>query len=291
MDGAIIDILDSCIAQLEAGSSIEECLAGYPRQRAELEGALMLATALRQLPRPPMPATTRASLETRMLAQAAARRAAQGQNGAPRSSRPAGLLDRLPRMLGYRGAVQPWMRLASIALAALLALVLGAGAFAAARAIVRLVAPAPTSAPSGDTAPFTLDGPIAQIDQEAWVVAGEAVAINARTAISGAPAVGAIAHVRGVARADGALIAQRIVIDAATPAAPVTAPPAATPVPTAAPPSASPAPPPQTKPGDGGKPDDDPHSCQGEQRGRDDKKCDPRRPPKPKDDKGGKRGR
>jgi len=286
MDGAIVDILDRCIRQLEAGVSLEECLAGYPQQRAELEGPLLLAATLRQLPRPAMPATTRASLEAQMLARAAARRAAQSPNGAPHvipSARgPAALLDGLPQRLGYRGAARPWMRLASIAIAVMLALILGAGVFAAARALVRMIAPsatpAPTSLPTADTrgfVPFTLDGVIAQIDQEGWVVAGETIVINAQTAISGAPALGEIAHVHGVARADGTLLAEQISVELTT------ATPASTPAPTVTPvpPSATTIAPPQEPP-DAGKPsgDDKQHNCQGLQLGRDEKKCDPQRP-------------
>lgn len=318
MDSPIVNILDRCIGQLEAGVSLEECLAGYPQQRAELEGPLLLAAALRQLPRPALPATTRASLEAQMLARAAARRAAQSSNGVtphavqPARS-PAALLDSLPRRLGYRGAARPWMRLASIAIAVMLALVLGAGAFAAARALVRLIAPSatptPTSVPTADTGafiPFIRDGIIAQIDQEGWVVASETIAINTETAISGAPAIGAIAHIRGVAQADGTLLAVQINVEPAKPTlatalpkpATATPVPAGTPTPSATPtlPSVTPVPPsatPVAPPSDKPSGDDKQHVCQGLQLGRDEKKCDPQRPPpiqkeKPKEKEKGK---
>ena len=38
MDNPIVNILDRCIGQLEAGVSLEECLAGYPQQRADSTG-------------------------------------------------------------------------------------------------------------------------------------------------------------------------------------------------------------------------------------------------------------
>jgi hypothetical protein len=302
MDSTLVNILDRCIGQLEAGSSLEECLAGYPQQRAELEGPLLVAASLRQLPRPAMPAAMRASLEAQMLARAAARRAAQSPNGVQHAARaargPAALLDSLPRRLGYRGVARPWMRLASIAIAVMLALILGAGAFAAARALVRLIAPSapttPTSVPTADTGaaiPFTRDGVILQIDQAGWVIAGEAIAINAQTTISGVPEIGALAHIRGVAQADGTLLAEQISVELPPPSPTPTSPaPSVTPMS----PSATPVAPPQEQPDVKPSGDDKQHSCQGLQLGRDEKKCDPQRPPpkekeKPKE-KGDKRG-
>jgi hypothetical protein len=294
MDSAIVNILDSCIGQLEAGVPLEECLAGYPQQRAELEGPLLIATSLRQLPRPALPAATRASLETQMLARAAARRAAPSPNGrhAASSARgPVALLDSLPRRLGYRGATRPWMRLASIAIAVLLALTLGAGAFAAARALVRIIAPSarptPTSAPTNTTGAiglFTRDGIIVQIGQEGWVVVSETIAINAQTTISGPAQIGEIAHVRGIAQADGTLLAVQITVEPPkpTPATPLPKPMTATPLPaTATPvlPSATPVAPVQEPPGDKPSEADKQHACQGLQLGRDEKKCDPQPPP------------
>jgi hypothetical protein len=310
MDSTIVNILDQCIGQLEAGVSLEECLAGYPQQRAELEGPLLVAASLRQLPRPAMPATMHASLEAQMLARAAARRAAQSSNGVSHTTRaargPAALLDGLPRRLGYRGAARPWMRLASIAIAVMLALILGAGAFAAARALVRLIAPSapptPTSLPTADTGafvPFTRDGVIVQIDQEGWVVASETIAINTQTRISGVPIVGAIAHIRGVAQADGTLLAEQISIElVASSPAPATPVPASTPLPTGTPAPSATLAAPQEQPDAKPSGDDKQHSCQGLQLGRDEKKCDPKRPaPKPQEKeqpkekpKGNKRG-
>src|SRR6266540_3840271 len=88
-----------------------------------------------------------------------------------------------------------------------------------------------TTAPSPLRAPFTLNGAIEQISQERWVVAGTPVILGPQTVITGAPARGAIAHIRGVLTADGALLAESITVDA--PAAARTRTPAPTVFPTA----------------------------------------------------------
>src|SRR5439155_26931297 len=139
MDDGVAEILDTCLVRLEAGASVDECLSEHPQQRAELEAPLLIAATLTKLPRPAMPAATRAALESRMLAQAAARRAALPARPA---LDPAALLAGVLRALGYRvSPSRPWMRLASAAIALVLALALGVGAFAAARTIIRTIAP------------------------------------------------------------------------------------------------------------------------------------------------------
>src|SRR5215218_1355039 len=76
MDEMLADILQTCLVRIDAGASVDECLAAYPQQREALEAPLTAAMQLRRLPRPALPAATQAALETRMLALAAQRRAA-----------------------------------------------------------------------------------------------------------------------------------------------------------------------------------------------------------------------
>jgi hypothetical protein len=277
VDETLADILHTCFVRIDAGASIEDCLAAYPQQRAELEGPLRMATQLRTLPRPALPPATRATLETQLLALADQRRTGQMIAASPNGSappkapsrglEPSALLAGLVRALGYRGPLgQPWLRLASAAIAVLLALALGTGALAAARAIVRAIQ-GPASAPTATlpaSTPFTLDGPIEQIAPERWVVSGMAIAIDSQTVVSGAPAAGATAHIRGALHADGTLLAQTIEIapgqPAAVPPAQVapTAPPAPQPTPAPEaepPPAAEPDKPKPDKPGKPGKPD------------------------------------
>ncbi|HEX9441218.1 MAG TPA: hypothetical protein VF909_16150, partial [Roseiflexaceae bacterium] len=141
MDEMLADILQTCLVRIDAGASVDACLAAYPQQRHALEAPLTAAVQLRTLPRPALPVAARAALETRMLALAAQRRTALPPSAAtngrthlpPRTGtlEPAALLAGLLRTLGYGGPLaRPWLRLASAAIAIVLALALGAGALA-----------------------------------------------------------------------------------------------------------------------------------------------------------------
>jgi len=119
------------------------------------------------------------------------------------------------------------------------------------------------------------------------VVAGTTVVLTSTTLIEGTPALGATVHVHGVAQNGGALLARNIVVEplptitstpqpirmpTETPALTATLVPVVAPVP-AAPDARDP-------------PEDQKQPCQGQQRGRDEKKCDPKphgnsKPPKP----------
>jgi hypothetical protein len=312
MDDRLPDILDQCLARIADGATVGECLAAYPAQQAELELPLRAAAHLRELPRPALPAVARAGLETQLLALAAARRAASPASTLPQAPRPAPGLDailaRILRALGYPGSArQPWLRLAAALAAVVLVLALGAGALAAARGIATMLRPQPTpTAVPSPVAPFTsvvVDGAIQQIAQEGWVVDGRTVIISSTTTIEGRPALGATAHVRGVAIANAGLLAHSIVVEqppaptvtlapTATLAPAVTLTPTAVLSPTLAPAPAPTALPAQPAPADegGGIVGDPKQQCQGQQRGRDDKKCDPKpheekKPPKPKEPK------
>jgi hypothetical protein len=326
MDNGQADILDQCLKRIDSGATVEECLMAFPGQSGELEQALRVAAQIAALPRPAMPAATRAALETQMLAAAAARRAAQATNGngahgpLPREARtaltPTAILAGLLRALGYRGPLgQPWVRVAAMAATIVLALVLSAGTYAAARAIVEVISPPPTPTatpePTAIPAPISVDGPISALALEGLTIGDTHIVRGADTAIEGELALGAMAHVSATRLADGTLLALRITVEAqptAVPTTPATAVPAtqATAVPTAPPtavPTAQPtavptvaaptAAPTQAAPSQGGNNGNgngnggsgngggDDKTCQGQQLGRDEKKCDPKPKPEP----------
>jgi Domain of unknown function (DUF5666) len=248
MDDALGDMFAECLARLDAGATVDECLAAYPQERAALEGPLRLATRLRALPGPaPLPPVARARLTTQVLEQVAAQRASITGSARSPSARPtqrafdaSALLAGILRAMGYRGALSViWLRVASVAIAVVLVLLLSAGALAAARAVIRvIVPPQPTAAPASTQptlAPaetFNLDGPITQLAPDGWIVNGMPVALDPQTAISGTPALGAVAHIRGPLQDDGALLARSITVDAAPPLV-------ATPVPAASVPASA----------------------------------------------------
>ncbi len=84
------DALEECLAALEAGADLESVLGRYPAQRRVLQPLLETALAARQLAGEPAPAEVFHRSRTRLLAQAADRRA-QSPSGYPR-------WQRLPRL-------------------------------------------------------------------------------------------------------------------------------------------------------------------------------------------------
>jgi hypothetical protein len=259
MEETLSDILETCLMWIESGASVEGCLTAFPQHRAALEAPLRAAEQVRLLPRPVAPQAALASIESQLLARAALRRT--GHNvmplqqptsssaSAPTPQRldPAAMLAGILRSLGYQGPLsQPWLRGAAIALALIMALILGTGAYAAARAIVNLVAPQqaaqqrPTSAAA---LPFTHSGTIEQIGEREWIVGGLRIALDAQTEIAGAPTSGAIARISGVIQDDGTLLARTITVEAPAPTPTSTALPTTAPTlpPTALPPTTLPA--------------------------------------------------
>jgi hypothetical protein len=332
MDDKLADILDQCVERIERGASVDECLVAFPAIRADLELPLRMAVRLRALPRPALPVVTRAALETKLLQLAAERRATHVPNPVPANSAAAPASPARPRWyriassalaellctLGYRSPTTPsWLRLAAVAVTVVLALVLSAGALAAASAVIGIVHPQPSSAPSvaPTAAPIAFEGQIEQLSQERWLVSGRVILLDSQTLIRGKPMPGMTAHVHGTLMVDDVLLADSILIEAApatlTPSvvptatlAPSAVPPA-TPTPVIVPtatlapsavlsatsmtsnfPTVTPAPPSaQTQPtpneSEGGN-----HPCHGQQLGREDNKCDPKpHDDRPKDDK------
>jgi hypothetical protein len=311
MDDRLADILDQCLERIERGTSVDECLAAYPAMQADLELPLHIAAQLRVLPRPTLPVVTRTALERKILQLVAERRAAHASNPAPANGtaphaspttprwhgiHPTALAGLL-RTLGYRGPTTPtWLRLTAVAVTVVLALVLSAGALAAASAMIGIVRPQPTSAPSvaPTAAPVAFEGLIEQLSQERWMVSGRVILLDSQTIIRGNPIPGITAHVQGTLIAGDVLLANSIVVEAApatltpsvvatatlVPSAAPTATPTAIIFPTLTPaaPSAQtqPTAPPTSSESGGGD-----HPCHGQQLGRDDNKCDP----KPHDDK------
>ncbi len=70
------EILASCIAQLEAGDTVENCLARYPAEAAELEPLLRVVAAMRNTPAPAMPEESFARGRSAIAAAVQARREA-----------------------------------------------------------------------------------------------------------------------------------------------------------------------------------------------------------------------
>ncbi|MEM8535341.1 MAG: hypothetical protein AAGF95_31190 [Chloroflexota bacterium] len=250
MDHIFADILETCLIRIEAGASIEECLSEYPGYRAELESALQAAVWVRTQPTPQMSAASRASLETKMMDAAAARRAAppsfpqrvRNTLEGWREVGPVGTLASILRSIGYQGSLSPvWLRFVTTVIAAVMALAVGGGVIAGARVIVGVINPQPTVTPTPMPINFVFTGIIEQMNDDSWVVNREnnpqTIIINQDTVVNGAPAVGSTANVTGVVLSGGIRVATDIVVVAPTPTPTLipTIPPPPTPTPTPTP--------------------------------------------------------
>jgi len=82
-----------------------------------------------------------------------------------------------------------------------------------ATSVTTTVVPVATAA---QLAAVTVDGVIEQMAQERWLVGGTSILLDAQTTISGAPALGGSARIRGVMSVGGAVRAQTIIVDTLT---------------------------------------------------------------------------
>ncbi|HMQ31606.1 MAG TPA: hypothetical protein PKD53_12830 [Chloroflexaceae bacterium] len=233
MDERLGDILATCLQRIEAGATVDECLAAYPAERAAVEPLLRVATRLQALPRPaPLSAAAQAAVTSQVLSQLTAPRlAAPGAvqahpPPAPGRLDPSALLAGVLRAVGYRGPLaQPWLRLGALGLALLLAVALAATAYAVARAIFPPRAGPAALAPASS---FALEGPIEALGEATIVIAGITLDLGPETTFAGTPGVGAIARATGQIRDDGTLLAETITVAGAAvdaaPTAPVEAP-------------------------------------------------------------------
>lgn len=282
MSKDLATILDECLSRLREGGRLEDCLARYRQEAAEIAPLLEMALTLRTLKEtePPSPAAMAAGRE-RFLEEAARRRQSEARSWSRRVQKAGrqlrGLLQR-----GMRG--QPALgRLATATLTALLlfALVGGGAVIAsahslpgdplypvkrAAEQVQLLLTFDPTAKASlrsrfqerrqaeveavvaqGRQVEVELPGRIQSLSETIWWVGGYRVILGADTVVEGEPAVGLMADVDALAQADGSLLARRITVEGPRPKAPLR--PTATPTPTATPkPTATPRPLTELKP-------------------------------------------
>ena len=240
MDADFETKLIECLTALERHEPIEQILARYPAEAAQLRPILNTAAALAALRMQPSEATKIKSRQAFLNQAAAARQASQ--------RRSMGLVQRL---------------LTSLAAVALICIVLGAGAVAASGSALpgdrlyslkRTVEDVRLSLTTDSTARAALNtqferlrraeasalldagretavefnGAIESIQPQAWVISGLVVRLDTATTITGEPQIDRRAHVRGLTGPNG-LRATAITID--TPASTPTVTPEPTPTP------------------------------------------------------------
>lgn len=278
----LTSILDECLSRLKEGEPLEECLAHYPQEGAEIAPLLEMALALGTLKEtePPSP-TALAAGRQRFLEEAARRRQAEARSWSRRAQEMGRQLrDLLQR--GMRGG--PALgRLATATLTALLlcALVGGGAVVASAHSlpgdplysvkrtaehVQLLLAFHPSTKASlhiqfqerrqaeveavvaqGRQVEVELPGRIQSLSETVWRIGGHRVILRADTVVEGEPTVGLMAEVDALVQPDGSLLARRIMVEPPRPSAPLqttaTPTPTATPMPTATPrPTATPSP-------------------------------------------------
>lgn len=229
MDERLSDILATCLQRIEAGASVDDCLAAYPAERTALEPLLRVASRLRALPHPaPLTPAALAAVAGRVSGSLGPRPTASSVapgHGLDAAAALAGVL----RALGYGGPLsRPWLRFGAAALAVLFAVFLATTAYAAVRAVFS--GPAARGAVLAPATRFELEGSIEAFNEATIVIDGITLDLGPDTEFVGTPGVGLGARATGRIRDDGTLLGERIVVDTPlatatpTPATPIVEP-------------------------------------------------------------------
>lgn len=138
MEERLITHLDECLAAIEAGESLEGCLARYPDEADQLAPLLRIALALEDIPQPGPSGATIGTAKTRFLAEAERRRASAQKGRVQRGSvgssaeRITGVWSRIMGQVSTKRWTAPAQGLGTAALALALVLLIGGGAIHAA---------------------------------------------------------------------------------------------------------------------------------------------------------------
>ncbi|MFN8595417.1 MAG: DUF5666 domain-containing protein [Anaerolineae bacterium] len=230
--------LIECLSALDAGESLDQALARFPGDAAELRPMLAVATALPTFRQQPSEAQKLASRE-KFLSQAAALRKA----AAPRRTFLFGAAHRLASTLAALALI--FVVLSGGAVAASGSALPGDPLYGLKRAVedVRLALTLNSTArtdlqntleqtrvreanallDAGRETEVAFRGPIESIQPNSWIVAGLVVRVTAETQIVGQPQLDRVAQVRGVTGVDG-LSARSIIIEGGDDQTPVSTP-------------------------------------------------------------------
>lgn len=244
MNQTIDTILDDCLAQLRAGSSVEACLARYPEQADDLRSLLAVAVQVQGLSVPPPDRAAMNAGRQRMIEAVRARAARQEQ---------AGLLGlawlRWPSAFSTGPLSRPLVRAAATVALALLIVALSVGGLVAAaqgslpgeplyslKRTAETVRMALTLDPaaqqqlqsqldherqrevravlaSGRTTTLEFKGILEHLETGYWIVSGLKVVLDEQSVIEGQPILGAIVSLRAEALSDGTLRAIRLQVE------------------------------------------------------------------------------
>lgn len=228
MEERLVSLLEDCLADLEAGKTLDECLKRYPAEAEELRPLLQTAMALRSLRPADPPAVVRAASRAGLLAEAERRRRRTMDDRRPTRIR------RLPS--GVR-------RPSSATALALAVLMLLAGVLAAATARslpgdplygfkrsvedmqlslarspeaeaaynARRIEEIQALVAARRVAEVEFWGEVALVRPSGWTVGPIYVYGDENTQVLGNPGLGDIVSVRAVIRPDGTLLARQIV--------------------------------------------------------------------------------
>ncbi len=228
MSRKIDTILAECLAALESGATVEQCLQRFPHEAEELRPLLEMWAALQQVPPAPTPHPAVIAHGKARMFDAVERRFASPQRRSLFGT------IRLPR----------WTAAAAMIVVVAMGMA-GTTAMAASAIPGDLLYPVKTATESvrlfltlspearaeleaelqqerleevalvlaeGRTVEVNFWGTLNAWDAESWSVAGYTVRITSATEIEGTPVIGARVEVWAETEADGSLVAQRLVV-------------------------------------------------------------------------------
>ena len=228
MSRKIDTILAECLAALESGATVEQCLQRYPQEAEELRPLLEMWTALQQVPPAPTPhPAVIAHGKARMFEAVDRRFAARRRRsflGALRLPRwaPAVAMVVIVAMgmagttalaaSALPGDILYPVKTATENLRLFLTLSPEARAELEAELQAERLEEIEAVLAEGRTVEVHFWGELESRDAESWTVAGYTVRLGPETVIEGSPAIGARVEVWATTTAGGELVAQRLVV-------------------------------------------------------------------------------
>jgi hypothetical protein len=228
MEERLVALLEDCLVDLEAGTTLDECLKRHPAEAEELRPLLQTALALRSLRPADPPVVVRAASRAGLLAEAGRRRRRTTDDRRPTIiRRPPSAVRRLSSMTAFALAVL--MLVAGVLAAGAARSLPGDPLYAFKRSVedmqltlarspeaeaaynARRIEEIQALVAARRVAEVEFWGEVALVRPSGWTVGPIYVYGDGNTQVFGSPELGDTVSVRAVIRPDGTLLAQQIV--------------------------------------------------------------------------------